>query len=277
MNYIISHIPKGYLHTVLYRFLGALDALQIVNKDALLEKLFTEKSSLWAVTLDPTFATINAYFTTVIKEYPEGKKLFVDFITADLYNKELLDQIQQLLSNYIEDAGCVSFEFGQPPALENSYEKEERNGITYEVTSFTNLMSHAQHLFPKHFEEVAADKDKIKLNVHLEGYYWFEQHHQLHVIVCKKGSELIGYFIGIVRPHLHYKNSLTAYTDIFYINPEYRKGRAGINLFKYAEKTLWHRGVQRIYMGTKLKLDIGPILDRLGYNPIERIYTKVKS
>ena len=90
----------------------------------------------------------------------------------------------------------------------------------------------------------------------------------------RKFNKLIGYHIATVVRHLHY-NSKTAYTDVFYVDPLHRKGSVGVRLFKEAENYLVAMGVERIYTGTKLKLDIGPILERLGYQPIERVYTKV--
>jgi GNAT superfamily N-acetyltransferase len=64
-------------------------------------------------------------------------------------------------------------------------------------------------------------------------------------------------------------------SDVLYLAPEYRKGTTGIRLMKTAEEELVKLGVQRIVQNVKLTNDWGSILERMGYKPFERIYTKV--
>ena len=47
------------------------------------------------------------------------------------------------------------------------------------------------------------------------------------------------------------------------------------NSLKYMEQSLKEIGVQKIYMGTKLHMDISPILTHLGYKQIEKSFAKV--
>ena len=145
----------------------------------------------------------------------------------------------------------------------------------YAVERYIDVKVEAEGLLKEHYEEVASDKDLIQLNADHARYEAYDDAGTLHLVTCRCDGKLIGYYVCFVYTHPHYKDSLTAYTDVFFISKEYRKGRVGIKLFQYVEQTLRQRGVQRIYAGTKLKLDIGPMLEYLGYNPIERVYTKV--
>lgn len=86
---------------------------------------------------------------------------------------------------------------------------------------------------------------------------------------------MVGYQVYIVTPHLHYKSSLTALSDVLYLAPEHRQGTTGIRLMKAAEEALVKRGVQKVVQNVKLKNDWGLILERMGYSPIERIYAKM--
>ena len=97
----------------------------------------------------------------------------------------------------------------------------------------------------------------------------------MSVTTARDGSILVGYQIYFVMPHMHYKNSLTAMSDVLFLAPEHRKGLAGILLMKSAEKELVKLGVQRIIQNVKLANDWGSILERIGYKPFERIYTKI--
>ena len=63
--------------------------------------------------------------------------------------------------------------------------------------------------------------------------------------------------------------------SIFFIKKEKRKGFVGIKLLKFMEESLKAKGVQKIYMGHKLHINLTPILERLGYKQIEKLFTKV--
>ena len=147
--------------------------------------------------------------------------------------------------------------------------------ITYQVEQYNSAIDEMKELYLDHWEEIAGDKDIIKLNPNYELYTQMAKLGFIHLVTVRDEECLVGYHLSLVYPHMHYKDSLTAFTDIFFLKKEYRKGRIGINLFKYMEHSLRAKGVQKIYMGTKLKHDIGNLLERLGYTPIERLYTKI--
>jgi len=77
-----------------------------------------------------------------------------------------------------------------------------------------------------------------------------------------------------VAPGLHYKTCLTLTMDIFWVKPEYRGKSAGIRLFKTVEAEARRRGVQRMFMGSKLHKDAGWLFEKLDYKPVETYYSK---
>jgi len=150
--------------------------------------------------------------------------------------------------------------------------------IIYQVESYSAALDDLKEIYPEHYEELAANKSSVKLNVNYAKYSQLESLGMLHLVTVRKDGLLAGYHLSMISPHLHYVDSLTCFTDIFFVRQQYRKeqnGMIGLKLFKFMEESLREKGVQRIYMGTKLHLDIGPILERLGYSPIERLYTKM--
>lgn len=147
--------------------------------------------------------------------------------------------------------------------------------ITYQREEWQDCLAEMEQLWPLHWEEVAADKDVIPLEPNYEMYDWIDQNGQLHVVTVRCDGKLIGYHTSIVRPHLHYKSSLSAFTDMYFIHPDYRKGMVGVKLFKEVEKSLKQRGVQKMFTGTKLSLDMGRLFEHLGWKETERLYTKV--
>ncbi len=147
--------------------------------------------------------------------------------------------------------------------------------VTFAVEPWSEFQDEAAFLWPDHWQEIALDKSQIKLAIDYNQYAQIDAHGQLHVVVARSEGQIIGYHLSIIRPHLHYRESLSAFTDVYYIAPEFRKGRTGINLFRFVERTLKQRGVQKMFTGTKLHMDMGKLFEHLGWTETERLFTKV--
>ena len=155
-----------------------------------------------------------------------------------------------------------------------------KKNIEFVVDKWENCKEKMRWLWNMHWEEVALNKNCIPLNIDEEVFDNLDKQNSLHILLVKDDDKVVGYYIAILRKHLHYAHSLTAFTDAYYLHPNYRKGFNGVNLFKYAEKTLKEAGVERIIMQTKLnrennkKLDKGIIFKKLGFIKAEVVYTK---
>jgi hypothetical protein len=86
--------------------------------------------------------------------------------------------------------------------------------------------------------------------------------------------ELVGYSIYIVGTDAHFRKSLRATNDIFYLKPEVRKGWLGYNFLKFCEEKLKQKKVDMIYQETTLLRDLGSMLKRAGYQPVQMSYAK---
>jgi len=147
--------------------------------------------------------------------------------------------------------------------------------VQYREESYLDVIDEIKPLLAKHWQEIALNQDTIKLNPDYDQYERLFRVGTLKMITARIDDKLIGYCICMIRPHIHYRDSLTATNDIFYIDPDYRQGTTGIKLFKYMETLLKSYGVQRIMMMTKTHKDVGKIFERLGYCQAEIVYTKV--
>lgn len=143
--------------------------------------------------------------------------------------------------------------------------------MQYSVERWFDCKEEMKWLLPLHWKEIADPR--IPLDVWWNAYD--EMAEQLHIVTIRDENKIVGYHWSIVRPHLHYRQSLTAYTDIYFLHPDYRKGWNGVKLFKFVEQTLKARGVQRMYIASKKKLDMSLIFERLGWNKTEVVYTKI--
>ena len=128
----------------------------------------------------------------------------------------------------------------------------------------------------QHWEEIAIDRETIELALNEDSYSKMENEGILHVLAFRVDGHLAGYYIAFLLPHIHYKNAgLMAFTDIYYIAPQHRRAANGIMLFREAERTLKERGVVKAYCSTKVHKDNSRILEFLGWNLTDKVFTKL--
>lgn len=147
--------------------------------------------------------------------------------------------------------------------------------VTYAVERLGDMQPELEALLPLHWREIARDQEIIKLDPDWPAYHALEAAGSFHAVVARSAGRMIGYHISFIRPHLHYRESLSAITDIYFVLPEYRRGRVGVELFKEVEKSWKARGVQKAFTGCKVAKDMQPLFERLGWKWIEKTFAKV--
>ena len=78
----------------------------------------------------------------------------------------------------------------------------------------------------------------------------------------------------VLRTNIHYKDHLFANNDVIYGRPDKRAGMTGLKLIQYAESRIKEMGVSVIHINTKVHAPFDSLMDRMGYNLIERLYSK---
>lgn len=146
--------------------------------------------------------------------------------------------------------------------------------ITYMVEPWSSAWPEMEPMWQAHWEQVALNRDKIKLKVDMDAYAEYERQGALHLLVVRDNGKVIGYHLSIIRTHLHYKDSLNAFTDVYYLDKAYQGSTVGVRMFKEVEKTLKARGVEKMFTGTKTSLDRGALFEHLGWTLTEKLYTK---
>lgn len=146
--------------------------------------------------------------------------------------------------------------------------------IKYQQEFLSSCEKDCQDLIKQHWEEIALNKDHIKLNPDWESYHSLEESGILKIFTARDNQTLIGYFVVTVSRSLHYKDHIFANNDIFYLDESYRKGFTGIKLMKFAEKCLKEDGVSLLNVNTKIHKPFDTLMTFLGYKNIERVYSK---
>lgn len=147
--------------------------------------------------------------------------------------------------------------------------------IKFAVETWDAMLPEAEAIFPIHWQELAVDKDKIKLAIDNDRYRAMEAGGILHVLTVRSDRRLVGYYVAFLLPHVHYKEAgLMAFTDFYFILPKFREGGSGAKLFVEAEKTLRARGVTKAYLSCKVHQDHTELFERLGWKKTDFSFTK---
>lgn len=146
--------------------------------------------------------------------------------------------------------------------------------ITYQQESLVTCVSDIKPLLEKHWEEIALNKDKIKLNPDWEAYHNLEDMGALKIFTARADGQLVGYFVVICRKHLHYVDHVFAFNDVIFVSQDFRKGSLGTKLMKFAEQCLKEDGVSVLVVNTKRHKPFDALLMWLGYSHTENIYSK---
>lgn len=145
--------------------------------------------------------------------------------------------------------------------------------ITSHVESFAEMLPQLKELFPLHYDELALNKDKVPLDPQYEVYLARERAGELLLMTLREKGQIVGYFIGFIAPGLHYQTCLTLTMDIFFVHPDVRGRWGGVRLFKAVEDEARRRGVQRMFVGSKLHKDASRLFEALKYKEVEKYYS----
>lgn len=130
-------------------------------------------------------------------------------------------------------------------------------------------------LLRRHWSEVALNKDQIPLDPDWDAYEELERGGMLRIFTARVDGQLVAYYVVIVRPHLHYRTTLCAFSDLIYVEPEERCRGVATALVGFSELCLREDGVRLIVANTKVRHDFGPLLSSWGYEVRETVYSKM--
>lgn len=146
--------------------------------------------------------------------------------------------------------------------------------ITYRISTAQNCYKKLTDLLNEHYKEVSL-LTEYKLKPDWNIYLNLDRQGKVKVVLCEDNDKIIGYIVFFITQHLHYVDCLVASEDIYYLKPEYRKGRIGIKMFKFAEEYLKSININMIKYSTKTHLDNSKLFEYLQYSLTEKVYTKM--
>ena len=146
--------------------------------------------------------------------------------------------------------------------------------ISYQTESFSKCLEEMKSLFIEHYNEIGNKPDKIKLDPDYDIYQKLEELNLIHLVTVRKDGNIVGYYLSVLSPLLHFKQILNAHNDAIYVQKEHRKGSIGYRLIKYAFEDLKTIGVNMVTIHTKVKQPFDKLCLKLGMTLVERNYIK---
>jgi GNAT superfamily N-acetyltransferase len=148
--------------------------------------------------------------------------------------------------------------------------------IAFRTERYADVIGDIKPLLVRHWEEIARNKDTVKLDPDYTLYATLDERGQLLICTARDGDRLVGYAIYFTFFQIHYRKTRWAESDIFWIDPELRLPTVALRLFKFCETELRAQGVKVLHTRAKnAHPAAGRLLEHLGHTPIETVYAKV--
>jgi GNAT superfamily N-acetyltransferase len=130
-------------------------------------------------------------------------------------------------------------------------------------------------ILDEHWEEVAGNKQAIKLAPDVDKYQLLQDIGILKNFVLFNEEEMVGYAVIVAQPHLHYKDDVFAFVDVIFVKEKYRNSRAGLLLINTLEDWAKENASILTYHTKPKHPTIEKILEKKGYSHMENIYGKL--
>ena len=129
-------------------------------------------------------------------------------------------------------------------------------------------------LFEEHYEEIARNKQVMKLKPNYQLYEALNSTGWLFIYVAMRDDVCIGYSMNIMMHHLHYADLRIAQNDILFVKKEFRGGRLGLRLLKATEDHARSEGCKLMLWHAKENTALAKLLPKLKYGVQEIMYSK---
>ena len=138
--------------------------------------------------------------------------------------------------------------------------------ISYQVELVTEVLDEIKPLLRAHYEEISTDKEIRVLDPDYDKYIQLNEMGGLRVFTVRDDGVLIGYFVTLMTPHIHYMQTEFAMNDIMYLDPGHRGGTVGYRMVKLAIEDLKNLGVEVLIIHMKVEYPFRELLSKLGFN-----------
>ncbi len=147
--------------------------------------------------------------------------------------------------------------------------------LSAQVEPYAIALPELKCAYLEHWQELALDKEhpEAALDPMWEDYDQRDAAGQVLLVTLRERGKLVGYFLGFICPGLHYRQCLTYQMDIYRVLPSVRGRLGGKRLLRTVIAECRRRGVKRMFIGEKLHVPTGRLLEAFGFRPVETHYS----
>lgn len=136
------------------------------------------------------------------------------------------------------------------------------------------IIDEGQSIFKEHYEEIATNKELMKLDPDYEVYASLDKNGKIFILGAFQDGQLVGYSLNIMYQHLHYSGLKICTNDILFIQKKHRKGGQGAELILKTEEEAKARGVKIMMWPVNKGSKLDSLMKLKNYKPHNIIYSK---
>ena len=142
------------------------------------------------------------------------------------------------------------------------------------LATVDEMLAEASILFEEHYEEIARNKQVMKLKPNWPMYESVDQNGFLFIYLAMQDDVCIGYSMNIIMHHFHYADLRVAQNDVLFVKKEFRGGRLGLRLLKVTEDHAKLAGCKLMLWHAKENTALAKLLPKLKYGVQEIMYSR---
>jgi GNAT superfamily N-acetyltransferase len=146
--------------------------------------------------------------------------------------------------------------------------------IELQQERFSAVRNEIGPLWDAHYDEVDRNTFGLPLDPDWNRYAVLDDAGLLLIVTARLAGKLVGYVFALVDTHLHYRSTLFASLDLYYLAPAHRGGRTALRLFLALSAALKARGVKRVLGNTKAVRGQDRLFQFMGWVLDDRVYIK---
>lgn len=147
--------------------------------------------------------------------------------------------------------------------------------IVCQEETFDSIKDEVKSLLETHWKELANHQDTRPLDVDWDSYSLMNLMNAIRIFTVRDDAKLIGYFSFYIANNPHYKTWKYASSDVYYLDPAYRKTGTALIMFEEMQAWLKSLGVKSITLQEKIQHSHEKFFTALGFSLVEKVYEKV--
>lgn len=162
------------------------------------------------------------------------------------------------------------------PVDTSAIEPKQVGSFVIECARLADTVEQLRGIHEQHWRETEEYRHSIEFNPDYQRGIDLEIQGRYLLIVARRREtgEIVGNY-GLYLSRSMHTQTMMATEDTLFLIKECRRGRLGIELIRYAENALRQLGVEELNVSVKLVNSVGPMIERMGYEPVATQYTKI--